>query len=35
MFTQHPKEHLLGAKKILAHVIGPSRKIAFEDRIAL
>jgi hypothetical protein len=27
MFAQHPKEHLLKAKKILAHVVGPLKKL--------
>jgi hypothetical protein len=33
--TQHPKEHLLETKKIHAYVVGPSKKIAFEDKITL
>jgi hypothetical protein len=34
MFAQHLKEHLLKAKQIFVHVVGPSKKIEFEDRIA-
>jgi hypothetical protein len=35
MCSQHPKEHLLKTKEKLACVIGPSKKIAFEDKITL
>jgi hypothetical protein len=35
VFTQHSKEHLLEAKLIPLNVVGPSKKIAFKDMIAL
>jgi hypothetical protein len=35
MLTQHPKEHQLKTKKILACVVGPSKKIVFENKITL
>jgi hypothetical protein len=33
VFAQHPKEHLLEVREILVHVVGPLKKIAFENRI--
>jgi hypothetical protein len=33
VFAQHPKEHLLEAREIPVHVIGPLKKIAFGNKI--
>jgi hypothetical protein len=34
VLVERLKEHLLKAKKIHVHVVGPLRKIAFENKIA-